>query len=211
MTHNKNIFLVLLMLSFGISFAQVGIGTLTPHPSSVLDITSTTKGILLPRITTSQRNGIAGTPTPGLLVYNSDEKAFNTHDTSWNDLSTGFKSVSSSVVATTASITDAITDEMTISPRAGIYLVSFSSQFKNVAATPATAIATFSVYVNGVQIPDSVRKLTSLITAASVELQTVVTVASGQTIEVKWNIDSVANTLSLGTRTLTLTKVNEKL
>jgi len=209
MKQNKNIFLVLLMLSFGISFAQVGIGTLTPHASSVLDITSTTKGILLPRITTSQRDGITG--TPGLLVYNLDDKTFNTHDTSWNDLSTGYKSISSSVAATTASITDALTDGMSISPRAGIYLVSFSSQFKNAAATPATALATFSVYVNGVQIPDSVRKLTSLSTAASVELQTVVTVTSGQTIEIKWNIDSVANTLSLGTRTLTLTKVNDKL
>lgn len=209
MINNKNIFLVLLMLSSGISFAQVGIGTLTPDPSSLLDVTSTTQGILLPRITTSQRGEITG--TPGLLVYNSDDKTFNTHDASWNDLSTGYKSISSSVLATTASITDALTDGMSITPRAGIYLVSFSSQFKNVAATPAKALATFSVYLNGIQIPDSVRKLTSLITAASVELQTVVTVVSGQTIEVKWNIDSVANTLSLGTRSLTLTKVNNKL
>jgi hypothetical protein len=209
MIHNKNIFLVLLMLSFGISFAQVGIGTLTPDPSSLLDVTSTTQGILLPRITTSQREEIAG--TAGLIVYNLEDKVFNTFNSNWNDLSTGYKSVSSSLATTTTSITDALTDGMSITPRAGIYLVSFSSQFKNVAATPATALATFSVYVNGIQIPDSVRKLTSLITAASVELQTVVTVASGQTIEVKWNIDSVANTLSLGTRTLTLTKVNNKL
>ena len=209
MIHNKNIFLVLLMLSFGISFAQVGIGTLTPDPSSLLDVTSTTQGILLPRITTSQREEIAG--TAGLIVYNLEDKVFNTFNSNWNDLSTGYKSVSSSLATTTTSITDALTDGMSITPRAGIYLVSFSSQFKNVAATPATALATFSVYVNGIQIPDSVRKLTSLITAASVELQTVVTVVSGQTIEVKWNIDSVANTLSLGTRTLTLTKVNNKL
>ena len=205
MIHNKNIFLVLLMLSFGISFAQVGIGTLTPDPSSLLDVTSISQGILLPRITTSQREEIAG--TAGLIVYNLEDKVFNTFNSNWNDLSTGYKSVSSSLATTTTSITDALTDGMSITPRAGIYLVSFSSQFKNVAATPATALATFSVYVNGIQIPDSVRKLTSLITAASVELQTVVTVASGQTIEVKWNIDSVANTLSLGTRTLIITKV----
>lgn len=205
MIHNKNIFLVLLMLSFGISFAQVGIGKLTPDPSSLLDVTSISQGILLPRITTSQREEIAG--TAGLIVYNLEDKVFNTFNSNWNDLSTGYKSVSSSLATTTTSITDALTDGMSITPRAGIYLVSFSSQFKNVAATPATALATFSVYVNGIQIPDSVRKLTSLITAASVELQTVVTVASGQTIEVKWNIDSVANTLSLGTRTLIITKV----
>jgi hypothetical protein len=205
MIHNKNIFLVLLILSFGISFAQVGIGTLTPDPSSLLDVTSISQGILLPRITTSQREEIAG--TAGLLVYNSEDQDFNTFNSNWNDLSTGYKSVSSSLATTTTSITDVLTDGMTITPRAGTYLVSFSSQFNNVAPTPATAIATFSVYVNGVPVPDSVRKLTSLISAASVELLTVVTVASGQTIEVKWNIDSVANTLSLGTRTLIITKV----
>ena len=205
MAHNKNIFIVILMLSFGISFAQVGIGTLTPDASSILDIQSTTKGILLPRMNTGQRNGIAA--TPGLLVYNSDDLTFNTYNSSWNDLSTGYKSISSSLVITTASITDFLVEDMKITPKAGTYLVSFSSQFNNVNLTPATAIATFSVYANEVLVPDSVRKLTSLATAAPVELQTIVTVTSGQTIEIQWSIDSVANTLSLGNRTLTLTKV----
>lgn len=193
------------MLSFGISFAQVGIGTLTPDASSILDVTSTKLGILLPRITTPQRVGITG--TQGLLVYNSDELGFNTYNSSWNDLSTGYKSVTSALATTTASITDVLADGMTITPKAGTYVVSFSSQFNNVAVTPATALVTFSVYANGVPVPDSVRKLTSLITKAPVELQTIVTVTSGQTIEIKWNIDSVANTLSLGNRTLTLIKV----
>jgi hypothetical protein len=205
MKRKKNIFLVLLMLSFGISFAQVGIGTLTPDPSSVLDVTSTTKGILLPRMTVAQRNAIAN-PGVGLLVYNSEDLEFNTHDTNWKGLSTGYKSVSLALATTTASTTDVLVDGMTITPKAGTYLISFSGQFNNVGVTPATALVTFSVYANGVLVPDSVRKLTSLVTAAAVELQTVVTVTSGQTIEIKWNIDSGA-TLSLGARTLTLTKV----
>ena len=201
----KNIFLVLLMLSFVISFAQVGIGTLTPDASSVLDVKSTTQGILLPRMTSTERNSIAG--TSGLLLYNSDDKAFNTYNTNWKDLSTGYKSVSSSLATTTVSITDVLVDGMTILPKSGTYVVSFSSQFNNVSATPATALASFSVYANGLLIPSSIRKLTSLVTASAVELQTIVTVTSGQTIEIKWNIDSVANTLSLGNRTLTLIKV----
>lgn len=203
MKHNKYFFLVFLLIIYGTSFAQIGIGTLTPDPSSVLDITSTTQGILLPRITTSQRDGIVG--TAGLLVYNSEDKAFNSFSSNWSDLSTGYKSVSSSVATTTTSITDVLTDGMTITPRAGTYLVSFSSQFSNLLATPA--IATFSVYANGIQISDSVRKLTSLVSTTPVELQTIVIVTSGQAIEVKWKIDSVANSLSLGNRTLILTKV----
>lgn len=55
--------------------AQTGIGTLTPHVSAQLDVTSTTKGVLVPRMTTVQRTDIA-TPADGLLVYDTDSKSF---------------------------------------------------------------------------------------------------------------------------------------
>jgi hypothetical protein len=48
--------------------AQVGIGTTTPHASAALEIESTTKGFLLPRMTLSQINAIAA-PVEGLMVY----------------------------------------------------------------------------------------------------------------------------------------------
>lgn len=206
MKQKKNIFLILFILTFEISFSQIGIGTLTPDISSVLDITSSTQGILLPRITSSERDAIP-TAAKGLLVYNSDDLAFNTYDTNWNDLSTTYESVSSNLAITTASITAILVDGMVIAPKAGTYLVHFSSQFNNLAASPITAIATFSIHANGALIPASVRKLTSLATTAAIELQTIVTVASGETVEIKCSIDSGANTLSLGNRTLTLTKV----
>jgi hypothetical protein len=47
---------------------NVGIGTTTPAASAVLDIVSTTKGFLPPRMTTTQKNAIA-TPAEGLVVY----------------------------------------------------------------------------------------------------------------------------------------------
>ncbi len=50
--------------------AQVGINTSTPHASAALDITSTTKGFLPPRMTTTQRDAIAN-PASGLMVYNT--------------------------------------------------------------------------------------------------------------------------------------------
>ena len=56
--------------------AQIGIGTVTPNVSSQLDIASTTKGMLTPRMTTVQRNAIV-TPADGLLVYDTDIKSFH--------------------------------------------------------------------------------------------------------------------------------------
>ena len=70
-------------------FAQVGIGTTTPHPSSVLDVSSTTQGMLTPRLTTAQRIAIAS-PADGLMVYDTDLKSFfhyNSSTTSWSRMS----------------------------------------------------------------------------------------------------------------------------
>jgi len=50
---------------------NVGIGTITPHPSSVLDLEAKNKGFLLPRMTTIERNNISA-PANGLLVYDVD-------------------------------------------------------------------------------------------------------------------------------------------
>ena len=60
------------LLAFSLSsFAQVGVGTLTPNASSVLDVTSTTQGFLPPRMTLAQRDAI-GTPAQGLMIYCTD-------------------------------------------------------------------------------------------------------------------------------------------
>jgi uncharacterized protein (TIGR02145 family) len=50
------------------TYAQVGVGTTTPHASAALDVTSTTSGLLPPRMTEAQRNVIS-TPAAGLIVY----------------------------------------------------------------------------------------------------------------------------------------------
>ena len=52
-------------------FSQVGIGTITPHASAELDVTSTTAGFLPPRMTQAQRNAIA-IPAAGLVVWCTD-------------------------------------------------------------------------------------------------------------------------------------------
>ncbi|MFD2908947.1 hypothetical protein ACFSX9_09375 [Flavobacterium ardleyense] len=67
------------------AFAQVGINTTTPHPSSILDVSSAEKGMLAPRLTTVQRLAIT-TPAESLLVYDTTEKGFyyyNNTSSSW--------------------------------------------------------------------------------------------------------------------------------
>lgn len=63
-----------------ISQAQIGIGNTSPNASSMLDITSTSKGILVPRMTTVQRNAIA-TPANSLLVFDTTLESYFYFDT----------------------------------------------------------------------------------------------------------------------------------
>jgi hypothetical protein len=53
------------------TFAQVGIGTTIPNTSAALDITSTTKGLLVPRMTAAQRVAITS-PSQGLIIFCTD-------------------------------------------------------------------------------------------------------------------------------------------
>jgi hypothetical protein len=68
----KTTLLILVLLALSLrGFSQVGIGTTTPAASAALDITSTTSGLLPPRMTEAQRNVIS-TPAAGLMVYCTD-------------------------------------------------------------------------------------------------------------------------------------------
>src|SRR5437870_3547887 len=77
---NKSLLgLNLLMLLGAMCFAQqnVGIGTLTPNPNAMLEIQSSDKGFLLPRMTTTQRTAIGPSGTEvGLIVYDTDDSLF---------------------------------------------------------------------------------------------------------------------------------------
>ncbi|MCX6315985.1 MAG: DUF1566 domain-containing protein [Bacteroidetes bacterium] len=58
--------------------AQIGIGTV-PNATAMLDVNSTTRGFLPPRMTEAQRNAITS-PAEGLLIYNSTSKKMNYYD-----------------------------------------------------------------------------------------------------------------------------------
>ncbi len=65
---------------------NVGIGTTTPASSAQLDVSSTTKGLLIPRLTTLQRTAIAN-PANGLQVYDITTNSFWYYkNTSWVEI-----------------------------------------------------------------------------------------------------------------------------
>lgn len=65
---------------------SVGIGTTTPHSSAALDVQSTDKGMLVPRMTTAQRTAISNAAT-GLLVFDNTTGTFWFYNgTVWTEL-----------------------------------------------------------------------------------------------------------------------------
>jgi hypothetical protein len=54
---------------------NIGIGTSNPDPAAILDISSTDKGVLIPRLTSGQISAIS-TPPEGLMVYNLDSACY---------------------------------------------------------------------------------------------------------------------------------------
>jgi hypothetical protein len=67
------------------SAGNVGIGTTSPAASALLDVSSTTKGFLPPRMTTTQRDAISS-PAAGLVIYNTTTSKLQVYTTSWTDL-----------------------------------------------------------------------------------------------------------------------------
>jgi hypothetical protein len=108
-----NIFLCILTLILGFyTFSQQNVSIsdvpTTPNPTSVLDVNSSNKGILIPRMTTIQRNAIVG-PANGLLVFDIDVNCvmyYSTSLTSWNSLCSN--SSSTNLIANTTTVTAGI-------------------------------------------------------------------------------------------------------
>jgi hypothetical protein len=128
----KNILLFLLILT-QYSQAQIAIGKLATDPSAIVDLSTSSKGLSVPRMTTDQRNAIT-TPATGLLIYNTDDADYNSYNgpiLGWQDFSTGYESVNAIGDISTTSDEAATAIGMTLTPKAGTYSVLFNSQFKN--------------------------------------------------------------------------------
>ncbi len=83
-TNSTSIFTVLRYRSFRIyllcmgflvfmpAYSQTAIGGISPDPSAMLDVNSTTKGVLFPRMSTAERDLITNAAT-GLMIFNTTE------------------------------------------------------------------------------------------------------------------------------------------
>jgi trimeric autotransporter adhesin len=74
----SSLLLVITILFTFQNYGQVAINTdgSQPNGAAMLDISSSTKGLLTPRMTTAQRLSLASTAVEGLLVYDTDLQAF---------------------------------------------------------------------------------------------------------------------------------------
>jgi hypothetical protein len=93
-------FMVLSVLFLGNTYAQqnVGIGTTTPNSRSILDLTSTSQGFLMPRMSGAQRLAISGlgATDAGLQVYDiSTNSIFVWNGSAWVSLATSGSGITS--------------------------------------------------------------------------------------------------------------------
>ena len=88
----KSLTTILFLFAFFITIkAQVAINTdeSLPDASAILDISSTEKGVLIPRMSSAEREAISN-PATGLLVYDSTENSFWYYaNTMWTEIGKG--------------------------------------------------------------------------------------------------------------------------
>jgi hypothetical protein len=156
----KKIFLLIVVgLCVATATAQTGIGTTTPDVSAKLDISSTTKGLLVPRMTATERGAIA-TPAKGLLMYQTDGEAgfyVNTGTSSsivWTRINMDWTRSGNDIsytignISTTGNLTGGNANTSTISGFAanvatitGGYNLTAADNGKIIQSTAATAIS----------------------------------------------------------------------
>ena len=122
--------------------AQVGIGTVNPDSSSLLELFSNNKGLLVPRMTSSERDLIVA-PAVGLLIYNTSTSNFNLFDIDWNDYASPDINYNANLIGdiTTTSTSNVVVNGMSMTPLfGGKYKVTFNSYY----STPPIIIAPFS-------------------------------------------------------------------
>jgi len=104
--------------------AQVGINSDGSEPDStaMLDVKSTTKGLLPPRMTEAQRDAIQN-PTPGLIIYCTDCLEMQMYnDTAWTNM-IGMPAYTSQI----PNVTNPITGETWMDRNLGAIQVATSS------------------------------------------------------------------------------------
>lgn len=197
--------------------AQVGIGTTTPAPSSALDVTSTTRGVLIPRMTSAQRTAIT-TPAEGLMVYQTNApiglwmfisgawtRMSSVQDVSALGRGTGFAANTSGTLisvllgGTSIPLPDVknLGADITANAANTIFTVNAAGRYRLAYSVRLTAALLVSsrLTINGAQLDGSV--LTPLLALSSLSAEVVVNLAAGDQISVQlFGLLGVATLLS---------------
>lgn len=157
------------------SSGQIGVGTSTPSSNAALEISSTSKGLLLPRMTSTQRGGIT-TPEPGLIIFNTTlgkAQVYTDATTSWLDYST------SNNIALAVNSTSSIAQTFTAPTSESLERIQL-----NVYTFPSSGSVTATIYDgSGTSGTNLGSTSTSISTTGSVNFTfaTPIPVASGST------------------------------
>jgi hypothetical protein len=144
---------ILVMTSIAAS-AQVKVGNnpTTINGSAVLEMESTTKGMLLPRMTTAERTAIA-TPAAGLQVYDTTENANYFFDgTAWQKTASGDQVWKKAVSAISAQSGILATEPLVANDSV---FIANNGRFYQIKARPAGYVPSTIVGVEGTNINDN--------------------------------------------------------
>lgn len=122
--------------TIGAQSMGISSNAITPDPSSILEMRTTTKGMLTPRMTATERENIS-TPATGLMLYNTTTNKFNFYNGSswvvWG--SPAYLSVDAGTTLSTSLTSDSpIADMSQTILEAGVYSILFNSQLSIPAA-----------------------------------------------------------------------------
>ncbi len=164
-----------------------------PDTSAMLDISSSTKGLLLPRMTTTQRNVIP-LPATGLVIYNTTLNAFNLNtgtpsSPNWEVISSG------SVGATTNTISSSV-NTITSSVNGIAATAPVVNTVANTSSANSLTTRVNGVAANAVTMVNSVSN-----TSTANNLSTTVNGVSGMAVPM---VNSVSNTSSANNLTTTV-------
>lgn len=156
----KEIIFILVVLLFALNVkAQTGIGTTAPNASAKLEIASTDKGLLIPRMTKAQREAITlSAAANGLMVYQTDDLAgfyVNTSATttiSWTRVNTNWTRTGNDIaytagnISTTGAMTGGTASTLSgfaanVTSVSANYSITSADNGKVIQSTSASAIA----------------------------------------------------------------------
>lgn len=140
MTTKLLLVFMLSSIAFVSGYAQVGINTESPDEKAILEIVSSDKGMLVPRMTEAERDAIQPSTTnqQSLLIFNTDEDCFNY----WHKIEKEWKSVCGKIGKAEFEITDC--SAVTVS---GQYLSATALTPANYITVPVkvTKVGTYNI------------------------------------------------------------------